>query len=79
MNLVFHVLLYWAAFAGLVLSIIMSPHMVQNPQVKKWRRFLYCAILGPTVWCVLLFALLMAVGMFIVQCDRTRRAKKAKP
>ncbi len=74
----FHALLIWAAIAGLVLSAIMVPNLIQNRTVKLWRRALYCIVLGPTVWTVLVVALIIAAIMFCVHCEKARRAKKAK-
>lgn len=76
MNVVFHVFLYWSAAAGLVFSFIMGEDLLGNPKSPAWHRVIYCFLIGPTVWLVVLAMMIMATIGHIAQSERARRAKK---
>jgi Na+/proline symporter len=71
--------LFWTAFAGIILAAIFAPNLLRDSTVPKWRKAIYCFILGPAIWIVIAAALVIASVMFCVHAEKRRRAKKAKP
>lgn len=77
MHLIFHILLYWAAIAGLVLSSIIGPNLLGDSRIPTWRRTLYGFVIGPTIWAVALAAVLLMTIVHLSALDKRRRAAKA--
>lgn len=72
-------LLIWAAIGALLPSMLTAHSMLGRDNIAFWKRVLIAIICGPSMWLILIGAVLLAFGASVVRTVRLRRAKKSRP